>query len=144
MWQCDDFRRVRKISKSYYSFVSVRLCAWNNSSPTGRILMKFDIWVLLEKIYEKIRVSLKWDNTNSCFTWRLVYIFLSNRSQFFLEWEMGQTKVVEEIKTHVLCSVTFFFFFRKSCRLWRNVEKYCRAGRATYGSMAHAHCMLDN
>jgi len=33
---------------------------------------------------------------------------------------MFQTKVVEEIKTHILCSVTFFF--RKSCRLW-DVEK---------------------
>jgi len=33
-------------------------------------------------------------------------------------------------------------FFRKSCRLWDNVEKYCRAGQGTYGNMAHAHCML--
>ena len=28
--------------------------------------------------------------------------------------------VVEEIKTHVLCSVTFS---QKSCRLWENVKK---------------------
>jgi Na+/melibiose symporter-like transporter len=35
------------------------------------------------------------------------------------------------------------FFFRKSCRLWDNVEKYCRAGRVTDDNMAHAHCMLD-
>jgi len=42
---------------------------------------------------------------------------------------------------HILCSVTFFFL--KSCRLWDNVEKYCRAGQATDGNMAHAHCMLD-
>jgi len=40
---------------------------------------------------------------------------------------MFQTKVVEEIKTHVLSLVTFF---RKSCRLWDNVEKYCRADRS--------------
>jgi len=31
-----------------------------------------------------------------------------------------QTKVVEKIKTHILCSVTFF---QKSYRLWENVEK---------------------
>jgi len=30
-------------------------------------------------------------------------------AHFFLEWEMFQTKFVEEIKTHILCSVTFFF-----------------------------------
>jgi len=33
---------------------------------------------------------------------------------------MFQTKIVEKIKTHILCSVTFA---RKSCRLWDNVEK---------------------
>ena len=33
---------------------------------------------------------------------------------------MVETKVVEKIKTHILCSVTFS---RKSCRLWDNVEK---------------------
>ena len=29
-------------------------------------------------------------------------------AHFFLEWEMFQTEVVEKIKTHILCSVTFF------------------------------------
>jgi hypothetical protein len=33
-----------------------------------------------------------------------------------------------ENKTHILCST---IFFRKSCRLWDNVEKYGRAGQAT-------------
>jgi len=30
---------------------------------------------------------------------------------------------------------------RKSCRLWDNVEKFCRAGQATGDNMAHTHCM---
>ena len=46
---------------------------------------------------------------------------------------MFQT-VVEKIKTH--------FVFQKPCRLSDNVEKYCRAGQATSGNMAYAHCML--
>jgi len=53
---------------------------------------------------------------------------------------MFQTKVAEKIKIHF----TFNFFFRNSCRLWDNVEKFCRAGQATYDNMAHAHCMLDS
>jgi len=53
---------------------------------------------------------------------------------------MSQTKVVEKIKTHILCSVTYF---RKSCLLWDNVEKYCTAGQNTDDSMSHAHCMQD-
>jgi hypothetical protein len=34
--------------------------------------------------------------------------------------------------------------FRKSCRLWDSVEKYCRAGQAADDNMEHALCMLDN
>jgi len=36
-----------------------------------------------------------------------------------------------------------FFFPRKLCLLWGNVEKYIRARHATDGDMAHAHCILD-
>ena len=36
-------------------------------------------------------------------------LFLSYLTQFFLEWEMFQTKVIAKISTHILCSVTFFF-----------------------------------
>jgi len=39
---------------------------------------------------------------------------------------MFQTKVVEKIHTHILCSVTIFW---KPCHLWDNLEKYHRAGR---------------
>jgi hypothetical protein len=35
--------------------------------------------------------------------------FLSYLAHFFLESEMFQTKIVEKIKTQILCSVTFFF-----------------------------------
>jgi len=67
--------------------------------------------------------------------------FLSYLAHFFLECGMCQTKVVEKIKTHVLYTVTIFF--RKSCRLGDNVDKYCGAGQATDDNMAHANCMLD-
>ena len=50
-------------------------------------------------------------------------------AEFFLELEIFQTKVVDKIKTHILCSV-------KSYRLWDDVEKYCRAGQATEGNSA--------
>jgi hypothetical protein len=54
--------------------------------------------------------------------------FLSYLAQFFLEWEMFQTNVVEKIETHILCSVTFFL---KSWHLWDNVGKYARVGQVT-------------
>jgi hypothetical protein len=48
-------------------------------------------------------------------------------AEFFLEWEIFYIKVVEKIKIHISCSVTFF---RKSWRLWDNVEK-CGVARET-------------
>jgi len=36
---------------------------------------------------------------------------LSYSANFFLKREMFRTKVVEKIKTHILCSIWFFFFF---------------------------------
>jgi hypothetical protein len=66
--------------------------------------------------------------------------YISYLAQFFLEWNMFPTKVVEKIKTQILCAVIFF----KSCRLWENVEKYRRARKAKDDNMAHTHCILYN
>jgi len=60
--------------------------------------------------------------------------FLSYLSQFFLEWEMLQTTLVEKIKTHYMLNMDFL----KSCLLWDIVEKYGRAWQATDDNMAHA------
>jgi hypothetical protein len=48
--------------------------------------------------------------------------FWSYFAQFFLEWEIFRTKVVEEIKTHILCSVTFFFSENRAVYeiMWKN------------------------
>jgi len=43
---------------------------------------------------------------------------------------MFQTAVVQEIKTHILCSMTFLFL-RNSCRLCANVGKEGRARPVT-------------
>jgi hypothetical protein len=88
-----------------------------------------------------IKISLISGNNNRYCTCRPTYI-CDYLAQFFLAWEMFQTKVVQEIKTHILCRITLFSW--KSRHLWDNVEKYFRAGRATDDNMAHAHCMLGN
>jgi len=43
-----------------------------------------------------------------------MHIFLSYLAHFFLEWKMFQTNAEDKIKTHILCTITFFF---KSCGL---------------------------
>jgi hypothetical protein len=57
-----------------------------------------------------------------------MHIFLSYLALFFLEWEMFRTKLVKKTKTHFMIDN---FFFRKSCRLWDNVEKYGTDGQTT-------------
>jgi hypothetical protein len=42
-------------------------------------------------------------------------------AQFFLEWKMFQTKVIEKIKTPILCSITLFFENRAVYEItWKN------------------------
>ena len=54
-------------------------------------------------------------------------------AEFFLEWELFQTKVVQKVKTHILCSTTVF---RTLCRLWECEKKKCgTAGQATNGNI---------
>jgi len=50
-------------------------------------------------------------------------------------------KILDKLKTQFMLSN--FFFPRKSCHLWGNVEKYFRATQATDDSVVHAHCMMD-
>jgi hypothetical protein len=66
---------------------------------------------------------------------------LSYLSQFFLEWEMFQTKVVEKIKTHFFTSNNFLVW--KSCLLWHNVAKHSATGQDTDDNMAHANFTLS-
>ena len=64
-----------KLRKAAISFVmSVRFSALHNSSYTGRIFVKFGIWIFFENT-EKIQVSLKSAKNEGCFTWRSIYNF---------------------------------------------------------------------
>ena len=115
------------------------------------------------KSVNKIQVSLNLTGiTDTLHEDRYIYIYIyiyiwNYPAEFFLEWEMFQTKAVEKFKTHILCWIisrrillimrnvsdkscrenqnTHFVFnnfpFRKSCSLWDNVEKCGRAGQAT-------------
>ena len=95
----------------------------------------------MRKSVEKIQVSLKPDMKNRRFTWRQIHIcyhisLKSSHNENVLD------KIFEKIEIHILCSITFFF--RKSYRLWDNVEEFWTAGQITDDNIAHAHCVMDN
>ena len=54
--------RFRKTEKICQVALSTRLSAWNNSAHTGRIFIKFDIWVFFRKIC--------WENSSSINIWQ--------------------------------------------------------------------------
>jgi hypothetical protein len=64
-------------------------------------------------------------------------------SLFTILWmrlQMFQTKSVKKIKTHVLCSIDFFF--SKIIPFMRQVEKYGTARQATDDNTTHKRCGL--
>jgi hypothetical protein len=133
------FKRVRKITKKRLLASScLSLCpSARLSAPAGRICMLFDIWVFFDNLLRRIQVSLKSEKNNGYITSRHFWSYLA---RFFLEWEIFSDKICRENQNTRFMFNNFFP--QKSCRLWDNVAKYCRAGQATDDNMAHAHCML--
>jgi hypothetical protein len=62
---------------------------------------------------------------------------------FLLKIRNVSDTFVEKIKAHILCPIPFPFFL-KSCLLWGNVEKYCRAALLEDDNTGHALRMQDN
>jgi len=97
---------------------------------TTRLPMDGFVWNLIfeyfSKTIKKIQVSLKSVKNNGYFTWGLLDIFCSYLAYFFLEWEIFQRKVVEEIKTHILCSTTVFRELYCLWVMWKNTVQQGR------------------
>jgi hypothetical protein len=54
--------------------MSVCPSTWNNPAPTGRILIKFDIWTFFQNSVEKIQVLLKSEKKRVLYT-KTFYIY---------------------------------------------------------------------
>jgi len=72
------FAEVRKATVTFV--MSVRPSARNNSAPTERTSIKFDVWVFFENLSRKLKFSLKSDKINRYFTWRSMDIYHTSLS----------------------------------------------------------------
>jgi hypothetical protein len=111
------FRCVHKTAKSDYSLRLVRPSVppfvLPSVFPHGTTLLPLDgfSWDLIFKYFSKIC----WENSSFIKIWHEQRVFYMKTyvhlwqylAEFFLEWEVFQTKAVEKIKTHLLLSVTF-------------------------------------
>jgi hypothetical protein len=121
---------------------SVRLSACNTSTPTEGILMKFDIWVFSLNLLRKFEFHQNATRITGIFH-EDQHIFLIITRSLLLRMRNVSDKSCGANQTHMLCSCIFLFFFRKSCRLWENVEKRNTARQATDDSMAQVHYVMD-
>jgi hypothetical protein len=119
------FAKLRQVTIGF--FVSVHPYKWNSSGPTGRIVMKICVWLFFENLSRKSKI---WQEKRVLFMNTYVHLW-QYLAELFLNWEIFQTKVVGKIKTHILFSITFFFWRGGSCHLRCNIEKHGRAGEAT-------------
>ena len=104
VWGCSQNCEKRLLSVLYSGCpVSVRVEKFGSQRTDCH-----EIWHLgvFRKYVEKIQVSLKFDYKKRIL-YRMTDVDLWYSAEFFLQWEMFRTKVVEKIKTHILCSVIF-------------------------------------
>ena len=128
------FAELRKATRTF--FMSV-FAPPNSSAPTGRIYVKFGIWVFFfRKFVQKITVPLKSDKHKGHFTIKTNIYFWSYLTQFLLRMKNVSDKTCRENQnTHFVFSDLFF----KSCGLWDNVGKMLYSGadlRWQYGACA--------
>jgi len=112
-------------------------CKNLNKQSSGVHLIHFTLIPMGKVVSVYEHFGLRTTFRNALSSWTEVWLYLV---EFFTEWEMFKTKVVQKIKTDVVWSKCFL---RKSCRLWDKVEKYSKAGQATGDTRAHVFWMLD-
>ena len=117
---------------------SVCLSARNTLVPSGWIFMKFHIWLFFETLSRNFKIHFNLTKTGTLHEDQCTF-FIISRTVFLRMKNVSDNICRGNQNTHFM----FKTFFRKSCLLWGNVEKYCKAGQSTDDNMSHVHCMLD-
>jgi hypothetical protein len=102
--------------------------------------MKFGIWVLFENMLRKLKVCEYLARIAGLSHDELCTFMIISRSVLLRMRNVSDKSCTENQNTHFLCSVTLFF--RKSCRLWDNVEKYGRDREANVLRRKRLECWL--
>jgi len=92
---------------------------------------------MFRKYDEKIQVSLESDENNRYFDEDQSTFVIYHRILLRMR-NVWDESCRENQNTYFVC---INFFYQKSYHLWDNVEKYCRAGQATYESK-YSECVL--
>jgi hypothetical protein len=120
----DAFAKLLKASISFV--INVSLSAWNNSAPTGLIILKFRTLGVFEDLPLKFNLDENLTRITDTFhEYACTFIILS---RWILRMINVSDKHYRKIKTRILCSMTFFENYVVCEIVWK---KYCRAVTAT-------------
>ena len=118
------FAKLRKVTISFVTSFSTQ----NKSAPTGRIFIKLRHLRIFRKCVQKIQVTPKSYKNNGHFTYIIISCWI------FLKITNASDKICRENQSNFKSSK---ILFRKSCRLWDNVEKReCAWEAVKYGVCA--------
>jgi hypothetical protein len=127
-----SFVKLRKATISFVMYICLSVCLSVRLEKLGSHWWTHfhEIWYLIifSKICRENSSFIKIWREQRALHMKTCAQLWQYLAELFTEWEMFQKIVLEKIKTHILRSKTFF---RKSCRLWDNVEKFGRARQAT-------------
>jgi hypothetical protein len=86
---------------------SIHLSAWNNFAPTGRILVKFYVWVF-SKICREISSFIKtWQEWEELYMKTNVYFFIISRSVLLRMKNASEKSCRENQNTHFIAIIFF-------------------------------------
>ena len=121
--------RLQNCEKRLLPSLCLRFCFRPSVRPHGTARFALDgfWWKLIFELFsENLSRRFKFHQNWTVITGTLhedVFTYITILAEFLLEWEMFRIKVVEETKTHILYSVTFFPkilpFMRKCRKIWR-------------------------
>ena len=114
--------RVHKIAKSD-CYLHVRPSAWNNSAPTGRIFMKFYIWVFFENLSRNFKFHYNLTIITGTLHEDRYTFFIISRSVLLRMRNVSDKSCRRNQNTHFVFS-NFFSKNRAVCEImWKNTVK---------------------
>ena len=117
---------LRVFFRRYSELCHVLPSAWNNSAPTGRILIKFGISSLFENLQQKFQFHENVTRITSTLHDDVVTFMISR-------WIILRIRNISDKSCRENQTTNFMIntFLQKSCSLWDNVKKCCGARQAT-------------
>jgi hypothetical protein len=139
------FAKVRKATISFVMSVCLSVClsirpsARNNSVPTGRTLIKFDIYAFFETLSRKFKfhynpTGITGTLHNDVFTFMTIYRQILLRMRTVSSKSCRENQNTQFIFHNVLPKIVPFYEI---------TSEKCGGARGAADNTAHAHCMLD-